>query len=68
VLQTAAFCSAAGAAGLTVAGLLDLVAAAIPPFGLRLVLIRGAMVVDVMFGLWLSVLCQIFQIHCYVEE
>jgi hypothetical protein len=38
-------------AGLTVTGLLDLVAAAILPFGLRLVLFGGAMVVDVMFGL-----------------
>ncbi len=56
------------AAGLTVAGLSGLVAAAIPPFGLRLVLIGGATVVDVMFGLWLCVLCQICQIHCYVEE
>jgi hypothetical protein len=56
------------AAGLTVAGLLGLVAAAIPPFILRLFLFGGAMVVDVMFGLWLCVLCQIFQIHCYVEE
>jgi hypothetical protein len=56
------------AAGLTVAGLSGLVAAAIPPFGLRLVFIGGAMVVDVMFGLWLCVLCQICQIHCYVEE
>ncbi len=56
------------AAGLTVAGLLGLVAAAIPPFGLHLVLFGGAMVVDVMFGLWLCVLCQICQIHWYVEE
>ncbi len=56
------------AAGLTIAGLLGLVAAAIPPFGLSLVLFGGAMVVDVMFGLWLCVLCQICQIHCYVEE
>ncbi len=56
------------AAGSTVAGLLGLVAAAIPPFGLHLVLFRGAMVVDVMFGLWLFVLCQIYQIHCYMEE
>ncbi len=56
------------AAGLTVAGLLDLVAVAILPFGLHLVLFGGAMVVDVMFGLWLCVLCQICQIHCYVEE
>jgi hypothetical protein len=39
------------AAGLTVAGLLGLVAAAILPFGLRLALFGGAMVVDVMFGL-----------------
>jgi hypothetical protein len=51
------------AAGLTVAGLLGLVAAAIPPFGLHLVLFVGAMVVDVMFGLWLCVLCQICHIH-----
>jgi hypothetical protein len=56
------------AAGLTVAGLSSLVVAAIPPFGLRLVLFVGAMVVDVMFGLWLIVLSQICQIHCYVEE
>ncbi len=56
------------AAGLTVAGLLGLVAAAIPPFVLRLVLFGGAMVVDVMFGLWLCVLCQICQIHCYMER
>ncbi len=56
------------AAGLTVAGLLGLVAAAIPPFGLHLVLFVGATVVDVMLGLWLCVLCQICQIHCYVEE
>jgi hypothetical protein len=56
------------AAGSTVTGLLGLVAAAIPPFSLRLVLISGAMVVDVMFGLWVCVLCQIYQIHCYVEE
>ncbi len=56
------------ASGLTVAGLLVLVAAAIPPYGLCLVLFGGAMVVDVMFGLWLCVLCQICQIHCYVEE
>jgi hypothetical protein len=56
------------AAGLTVAGLLGLVAAAIPPFGLCLVLFGGAIVVDVMFGLWLCVLCQICQNHCYVEE
>ncbi len=56
------------AAGLTVTGLLGLVAAATSPFGLRLVLFRGATVVDVMFGLWLCVLCQICQIHCYVEE
>jgi hypothetical protein len=56
------------AAGLTVAGLLGLVAAAIPYFGLCLVLTGGAMVVDVVFGLWLCVLCQICQIHCYVEE
>jgi hypothetical protein len=56
------------AAGLTVAGLLGLIAAAIPPFGLHFVLIRGAMVVDVMFGLWLCVLCQICQIHCYLQE
>jgi hypothetical protein len=26
------------------------------------------MVVDCMFGLWLCVLCQICQIHCYMEE
>jgi hypothetical protein len=56
------------AAGLTVAGLLGLVVAAIPPFGLCLVLYGGAVVVDVMFGLWLCVLCRICQIHCYVEE
>jgi hypothetical protein len=56
------------AAGLTIVGLLGLVAAAIPPFGLHLVLFEGAMVVDVMFGLRLCVLCQICQIHCYVEE
>jgi hypothetical protein len=56
------------AAGLTVARLLGLVAAAIPPFVLRLVLFGGAMVVDVMFGLWLCVLCQICQILCYTEE
>jgi hypothetical protein len=56
------------AAGLAVTGLLDLVAAVIPPFGLCLVLFGGAMVVDVMFGLWLRVLCQICQIHCYMEE
>jgi hypothetical protein len=56
------------AAGLTVAGLLGMVAV-ILPFGLRLVLVGGAMVDDVMlFGLWLCVLCQICQIHCYVEE
>jgi hypothetical protein len=55
-------------AGLIVAGLSGLVVVAIPPSGLRLVLFGGAMVVDVMFGLWLCVLCQIFQIHCYVEE
>jgi hypothetical protein len=56
------------AAGLTVAGLLGLVVAAIPPFGLHLLLFVGAMVVDVMFGLWLCVLCQICQIHCHMEE
>jgi hypothetical protein len=56
------------AAGLTVTELLGLVAAAIPPFGLHFVLIGGAMVVDVIFCLWLCVLCQICQIHCYVEE
>ncbi len=56
------------ATGITVAGLSGLVAAAIPPFGLHLVLIGGAMVVDVMFSLWLCVLCQICQIHSYVEE
>ncbi len=56
------------AAGLTVTGLLGLVAAAIHPFGLRFVLIGGAMVVDVMFGLWLCMLCQICQIHCYMEK
>ncbi len=56
------------AARLTVAGLSGLVAAAIPPFGLHLVLFGGAMVVDVVIGLWLCVLCQISQIHCYVEE
>jgi hypothetical protein len=56
------------AAGLTVAGLLGLVAAAKPPFVLHLVLLGGAMVVDVMFGLWLCVLCQICQMHYYVEE
>jgi hypothetical protein len=55
-------------AGLTVAGLLALVAAAIPPFILHLVQFEGAMVVDVMFELWLCVLCQICQIHCYMEE
>jgi hypothetical protein len=55
-------------AGLTVAGLLGLVAAAILPFGLHLVLFRGAMVVDAMCILWLCVLCQICQIHCYMEE
>jgi hypothetical protein len=38
------------------------------PFGLCLVLIRGAMVVDVKFGLWLCVLCEICWIHCNVEE
>jgi hypothetical protein len=38
-------------AGLTVAGLSGLVAAAIPPSGLCFILIGGAMVVDVMFGL-----------------
>jgi hypothetical protein len=53
------------AAGLTVTGLLGLVAAAIPPFGFHLVLFGGAIVVDVMFGLWLCVLCQICQIHCF---
>ncbi len=37
-------------AGLTVARFLGLVAAAIPPFVLHLVLFGGAMVVDVMFG------------------
>jgi hypothetical protein len=41
------------AAGLTIAGLSGLLAAAIPPFGLHFSLIRGAMVFDVMFGLWL---------------
>ncbi len=41
---------------LTVAGLLGLVTSAIPPFGLHIVLFVGAMVVDVMFGLWLCVL------------
>ncbi len=56
------------AAGSTLAGLLGLVAAAIPPLDLHLVLFISAMVVDVMFGLWLCVLCQICQIHCYVEE
>jgi hypothetical protein len=56
------------AAGLTVAGLSILVAAAITLFGLCLVLFGGAMVVDVMFGLWLCVLCQICQIHGYVDE
>jgi hypothetical protein len=56
------------AAGLTIAGLLGLLAAAIPPFGLHFALIGGAMVFDVMYGLWLCVLCQIFQIHCDVEE
>ncbi len=56
------------AVGLTVAGLSGLVAAAILPFGLCLVLFGGAMVVDVIFGSWLYVLCQICQIHCYVEE
>ncbi len=44
------------AAGLTVARLLGLVAAAIPPFSLHLVLFIGAMVVDVMFGLCVSLL------------
>jgi hypothetical protein len=52
------------AAGLTVAGLLGLVAAAMLPFGLRLVSFGGAMVVDVMFCLLLCVLCQISQVHC----
>ncbi len=56
------------AAGLTVAGLLGLLAATILPFSLHVVLLGGAMVVDVMFGLWLCVLCQICQIHCYMEE
>ncbi len=56
------------AAGFTFSGLLSLVVAAIPPFCLHLVLFIGAMVVDVMFGLWLCVLRQICQIHCYVEE
>jgi hypothetical protein len=56
------------AAELTITGLSDFLAAAIPPFGLRFVLIGGTMVLDVMFGLWLCVLCQICQIHCYVEE
>ncbi len=56
------------AAGLTVAGLSGLVVAASHPFGLRLVLFVGAMVVGVMFGLWRCVQCQICQIHCYVEE
>ncbi len=37
------------AAGLTVSGLSGLVAAAMPPFGLRLVLIKGAIVVYVIF-------------------
>jgi hypothetical protein len=54
------------AAGLAIKGLLGLLAAAIPPFGLRFVLIGG--VFDVMLGLWLCVLCQICLIHCYVEE
>jgi hypothetical protein len=39
------------AAGFTVTGLLGLVVAAIPLFGLFLVLFVGAMIVDVMFGL-----------------
>jgi hypothetical protein len=56
------------AAGLTVAGLSGLVAAPIPPFGLCLVLFGGVMVIDVIFGLWLCVLRQICQIHCYMEE
>ena len=56
------------AAGLTVTGLAGLVAAAMFPFGLCLVLFLGAVVVDVVFGLWLCVLCQICQIHCYTEE
>jgi hypothetical protein len=56
------------AAGMTVAGLSGLVVAVIPPFGLCFVLIGGAMVVDGMFGLRLCVLCQICQIHCYMEE
>jgi hypothetical protein len=75
MLQTAAFeaplvatAVSFAAAGLTVAGLLGLVAAAIPPIGLHLALFGGAMVVDVMFGLWLCVLCQICQIHYYVEK
>ncbi len=45
------------AAGLTIAGLSGRLAAAIPPFGLRFILIRGAMFFDVLFGLWLSVPC-----------
>jgi hypothetical protein len=75
MLQTAAFAApplatavSFAAAGLTVAGLSGLVAAAIPPFNLRLLLFGGAMVVYVMFGLWLCALCQICQIYCYVEE
>ncbi len=56
------------AAGSTIAVLSGLLAAAIPPFGLRFVLIGGAMVFEGMFGLWLCALCQICQIHCYVEE
>jgi hypothetical protein len=47
------------AAGLTIAELLVLLAAAIPPLRFAFALIRGAMVFDVMFVLWLSVLCQI---------
>ncbi len=38
------------------------------PLQLRFLPIGGVMVVDVMFGLWLCVLCQICQIHCFVEE
>ncbi len=66
------FCSAAGsnskvffaAAGLTIAGLSGLLVAGIGilPFGLHFVCIGDAMVIDVMFGLWLCVLCQICQI------
>jgi hypothetical protein len=56
------------AARLTFVGISGLLADAIPPFGLHFVLIGGAMVVDVMFGLWFCVLCQICQIHCCMNE